>query len=66
MHNTKHITIKIETGNAAFDPEPEEVARILRELADKVEKSRGVEKGDEMSLFDANGNKVGTWRVGAR
>lgn len=48
----------INTGNAAFGDEAEagfEVARILRELADRIE--NGIE--DETSLFDVNGNCVG-------
>lgn len=54
--------VRIETKNAAFDSDDEggeakrvEVARILRELADRFE------QGSEASipLFDANGNKVG-------
>jgi len=36
---------------------PSELARILRELADKVED--GVSKGDEFRAVDINGNKVG-------
>lgn len=49
----------ISTGNAAFGEGPRdaglEVARILRELADRIE--NGIE--DETSLFDVNGNCVG-------
>ena len=47
--------IRIETGNDAFDQvEQSEVARILREVADKVE--QGNSSG---GILDANGNKVG-------
>ena len=52
------VQIEIKTDNAAFD-EPDtdtEVARILRELADKIE-SVGL---DDMSLRDFNGNTVGS------
>jgi len=53
------ITITIETENAAFDPDPEvEVARILKDLATKLDRS---ELPDE--LRDYNGNKVGTVEV---
>lgn len=51
-----HISIKIKTVNAAFDgDEARETARILRELADKLEQGR-----EPDSLLDNNGNKVGT------
>lgn len=49
------IVIKIETSNSAFeDFKHEEVARILRELADKAE-----EKDFNNPVFDSNGNIVG-------
>jgi hypothetical protein len=51
------LTISIRADGAAFEPDPaQEVARILRVLADRIERE-GV-PGDR-SLFDANGNKVG-------
>jgi hypothetical protein len=57
------ITIKINTDNAAFSElsTGTEVARILRELADKV-------YGQELNynfwtLVDKNGNKVGKAEV---
>lgn len=53
------MTIEIEMNNAAFEDAPErEVARILRELADRVE-VRGVGSVDEVRLRDINGNSVG-------
>jgi hypothetical protein len=49
------FTVKIETGNAAFEPRPhDEIARILRELADRIEAGKFTR-----SLRDANGNTVG-------
>lgn len=53
----ERITITIETGNSAFDDGPmTETARILREVADRME-------GDGIlgnrNLFDHNGNRVG-------
>jgi hypothetical protein len=45
----------IRTGNAAFDDKNAEVARILRGLADQIE--RGFT--DIPYLYDANGNDVG-------
>jgi hypothetical protein len=53
------LKIEIETGNAAFSPYMgEEVARILRELADEVE-PYGELWNLHMNLRDANGNVVG-------
>lgn len=54
--------IEIDTGNAAFEDEGKgyEIARILRDIADKVE--NGAESG---IARDINGNKVGTFEVEA-
>jgi len=50
------VTIRIETGNAAFEDSPTgEIARILRKLAADIE-----EMGDFGAVIDYNGNKVGT------
>lgn len=50
------VTITIKTDNAAFEASPgTEVARILRQLADRL--MRGA-VGD-CPLMDSNGNKVG-------
>lgn len=52
------FTLSINTSNAAFDDyEAHEVARILRELAQRLE-NNGMES--EIILRDINGNKVGT------
>jgi hypothetical protein len=54
------ITIKIDTDNAAFELDGNytaEVARILRELAARVEAGTN---GYAISILDINGNKVGT------
>lgn len=54
------IMIDMRCDNAAFDPDPNaEVARILRELADRVEDSRLYDQ----VLHDVNGNQVGTLKV---
>lgn len=54
------FTLKIETGNAAFE-NPQEVARILKNLAhDAASELRDM--ADRGALRDANGNTVGTWR----
>jgi hypothetical protein len=51
--------LSIETNNAAFsDGAMYEIARILRELADKIEHSE-VEDYPYINLRDYNGNIVG-------
>jgi molybdopterin converting factor small subunit len=54
------ITIKIETGNAAFEYEGEEVGRILHELAARVVQRGSVTRE---TLRDYNGNTVGSVKV---
>ena len=50
--------IEIETGNDAFALEPQaEAARILRDLADKLDHMHGLPA--HCPLYDLNGNKVG-------
>jgi len=50
--------IEIKTDNAAFtDHAPSEVARNLRDLADKMDHCHGLPA--HCPLHDANGNKVG-------
>lgn len=52
--------IQVDMSNAAFeelDGSPE-LSRILRELADTVERG-GVLRGDHVNLRDINGNRVG-------
>jgi hypothetical protein len=49
------ITININNSGSAFDEPDQEVARILRELANSIE--QGVER---TKLYDINGNKCGT------
>jgi len=49
-------TLSIKTDNAAFEDDPGyEIARILRQVADRVECG---EEGD-IILRDVNGNRVG-------
>jgi hypothetical protein len=60
------FTVTIETGNAVFEDYPgEELARILRGLADHVEgqqaeRAPGAKRVGP--LRDVNGNTVGQWR----
>ena len=50
--------LTIETDNAAFDDDAgPEIARILRELADRME--TGLTIPNSVRLRDYNGNKVG-------
>lgn len=56
------FTVKIETDGAAFEVGAgEELARILRKLADRVDHHPypGAAAGN---LLDHNGNTVGEWR----
>jgi len=53
------MNVRINTDNAAFRPDPTfEIARILRELADRIE--WGEEDG---KLTDVNGNVVGHFQI---
>jgi hypothetical protein len=55
----QRFTLRLDTGNAAFADgcEGQEIARILRELAERVEQRACVT--GEFCLFDYNGNHVG-------
>lgn len=53
------FTLNFATDNAAFaDGREAEIARILRELADKI--ADGDRDDMNLSIFDANGNSVGS------
>jgi len=56
----KSITIKIKMTNAAFEGVnyQHEAARILKELANKIDDGR-----IPLVLFDVNGNSVGTVKL---
>jgi len=57
------IIIMLETRNDAFDPEPgAEAARILRELADRVEGMTAA-PDETIKLHDINGNAVGLAQI---
>ena len=51
------VTVKVKCDNAAFQDDPGELARILRELANAAECGPEFLRG--CILFDANGNRVG-------
>ena len=52
--------LKFRMGNSAFDDgnKEYEVARILKEIAEKVENGR-----TEGSIMDYNGNNIGEWII---
>lgn len=57
------LKLRIECGNAAFSDHPgEEIARIMRALADKMQSAQ---PGDELSgvVRDINGNFAGEWTL---
>lgn len=62
------IKIQIDTSNAAFadDNGGAEAARILRDLAERLEGSGTLARSDTKQLHDTNGNKVGTYTTTAR
>jgi hypothetical protein len=52
--------VGITTDNAAFAGMPEmEIARILRRLADRLERDGVPEDDDRWPMMDVNGNRVG-------
>ncbi len=54
------VTLEIRCGNAAFENFPEdEVGRILRNLANNIEKGGLGDAPCIQSLIDRNGNVVG-------
>jgi hypothetical protein len=56
------LTITLNTDNEAFETHAEyEVARILRELADRIES--GDIDDDGASIHDVNGNTIGQLTV---
>jgi len=62
------LTATIETGNAAFEPDPnQETARILRKLADTIDgatlSGASLDDADGHKLRDLNGNTVGQVEV---
>jgi len=57
-----HATLNIEMDNAAFLDDQSELARILRELADKIE-DHVVVVGDSFVARDVNGNRVGSLEI---
>lgn len=54
------FTVAIECANAAFDENTAgETARILRQLADRIEREHAGRFPDDYPLSDLNGNRIG-------
>lgn len=54
------LTITIESDNDAFAPHPGvELARILRDVARKIENQNAAQVASTWPLYDVNGNFVG-------
>jgi hypothetical protein len=59
---TLRLTMKLD--NSAFEAEPgTEAARILREVAEQVERQLVPDEHLYRLLFDANGNSIGAVKV---
>ena len=56
------LKLKINSENAAFDQEGQEVARILRGLADRLENLDKLQES-QLPLRDLNGNTVGYYQT---
>lgn len=60
MKHSKLITIRIRTGNAAFDDhEGGEVARIMRNAAKSISIAHDIASPQSFGLQDINGNTIG-------
>lgn len=60
------FTLTIKMDNAAFEESnSDELARILSNLAGRLDESRSREIGDGEYIHDVNGNRVGNWEVTA-
>lgn len=61
---TSTLTLTIRTGNAAFGDAPaHEVARMLRDLADRLEAGGDLVDDSGAYLRDVNGNRAGHFYV---
>lgn len=58
------FTLKISTANAAFDDEGQEIARILRVIAEQVlDCGHYSAVKHSQPIRDINGNTVGKWEL---
>jgi hypothetical protein len=54
------FSLSFSMDNAAFGDAPTlEVVRILETLAEAIRQSEALVPGDNLSLFDFNGNRIG-------
>lgn len=68
------LSLKLDCDNAAFDDDRSAtIARILRELAARIERGGGdycaaINNGERADgrLFDPNGNSCGSWDIKPR
>lgn len=64
------FTVKIECNNEAFnystEGEPYEIARLLRVIADKVERRSPQDLSAYETIHDINGNDVGRFALKGR
>jgi hypothetical protein len=62
-HGSTEATISFRTNNAAFTDGngPSEVARILRELEDAIERDGNAEASGR--IVDINGNRIGSYDI---
>lgn len=56
------FSLEIDMGNAAFNENPNELPRILSEVAERLE-TYGFDAGAEGHPRDTNGHKVGAWKI---
>ena len=57
----KTFTLEIECENAIFEDWQTEVARILRGVADRLDRLDGRQDQITGNILDLNGNTVGSW-----
>jgi hypothetical protein len=56
------FTVKIKCDNATFEEWEGEVARLLREIAGRLDHLDGRQSRIRYALHDINGNLVGDWK----
>lgn len=61
--NTGNAAFVDDDGNALAGPE---IARILREIADRYDSGVWSTNGPALPVFDVNGNKIGSYHLSSR
>ena len=54
---------EFDMGNAAFEDYPNEVSRLLREIADKTAFWTFAKEPKSGQIKDINGTKIGQWSI---